>query len=224
MCALVNDEIPSLVFPLYSLVGTGYQPIPEVFSQHQMMYPEIGVRKQPFNRNLSISSTSLFVTHLLVTCLLALMAASTVMAHDDSLPHQGNPPLHAQDIMRAFAAEHHHNERLPSQAVTSCVGGFAGSYPCSNVDLMAFLPLAQIGGGNGNDIWGWLRPHTGKHRRDCRDLRRQIHAFESARRKWTRLSHRPAKRSDDPRLANPDGRSPIVDTSLMKLSRALSYP
>lgn len=162
MCALVNDEIPSLVFPLYSLVGTGYQPIPEVFSQHQMMYPENGVRKQPLNRNLSISSTSLFVTHLLVTCLLALMAASTVMAHDDSLPHQGNPPLHAQDIMRAFAAEHHHNEQLPSQAVTSCVGGFAGSYPCSNVDLMAFLPLAQIGGGNGNDIWGWTDSTTGR--------------------------------------------------------------
>jgi choice-of-anchor B domain-containing protein len=44
---------------------------------------------------------------------------------------------------------------------TPCVGGFAGVYPCSNVDLMAFLPVASIGGGAGSDIWGWTDPVTG---------------------------------------------------------------
>jgi choice-of-anchor B domain-containing protein len=44
---------------------------------------------------------------------------------------------------------------------TPCVGGFAGVYPCNNVDLMAFLPVASIGGGNGSDIWGWTDPVTG---------------------------------------------------------------
>lgn len=45
---------------------------------------------------------------------------------------------------------------------TPCVGGFAGVYPCHNVDLMAFMPLASIGGGSsGSDIWGWTDPVTG---------------------------------------------------------------
>ena len=83
-------------------------------------------------------------------------------AHDDSMPGQGRVPAHARDSMRAFAAEHHHNEHLTAQSITSCSGAMAGAYPCSNIDLMAFLPLDQIGGGNGNDIWGWTDSVTGK--------------------------------------------------------------
>lgn len=53
--------------------------------------------------------------------------------------------------------------RAPAiRAQTPCVGGFAGQYPCSNVDLMSFLPLGDIGGGSGNDIWGWTDPTTGR--------------------------------------------------------------
>ena len=92
---------------------------------------------------------------------LLLFAAPGVNAHDDSMPGQGQVPPHARDTMRAFAAEHHHNENLAAQSITACVGGLAGTYPCSNVDLMAFLPLAQIGGGNGNDVWGWTDPMNG---------------------------------------------------------------
>src|SRR5262245_9820701 len=51
---------------------------------------------------------------------------------------------------------------VTSQAATPCVGGMAGEYPCRNVDLMAQMPLNTIGGGNGNDIWGWTDPQTGK--------------------------------------------------------------
>ncbi|TQV87814.1 choice-of-anchor B family protein [Aliikangiella coralliicola] len=45
-----------------------------------------------------------------------------------------------------------------------CVNGSANGYPCHNVDLQAFLPKAQMGGGtqNLNDIWGWTDPSTGK--------------------------------------------------------------
>lgn len=98
---------------------------------------------------------------ILLTFTLAMLAGSSSFAHDDSLPHHGNPPPHAQDTMRAFAGDHHHNEQLSALAITACVDGFAGVYPCSNVDLMAFMPLAQIGGGNGNDIWGWTDSTTG---------------------------------------------------------------
>ena len=52
----------------------------------------------------------------------------------------------------------------PTAALSNvaCSDGFAGPYPCSNVDLLAYLPLDAIGGGAGSDIWGWTDPLTGK--------------------------------------------------------------
>jgi len=92
---------------------------------------------------------------------LILATGPNLLANDDSMPGNGRVPAHARDIMRAFAAEHHHDQQLSAQSITACVGGFAATYPCSNVDLMAFLPLSQIGGGSGNDIWGWTDSTSG---------------------------------------------------------------
>jgi len=50
-------------------------------------------------------------------------------------------------------------------AAVPCTGGTAAIYPCGAVDLMAFLPTRDIGGGPGagaNDIWGWTDPETGR--------------------------------------------------------------
>jgi choice-of-anchor B domain-containing protein len=51
-------------------------------------------------------------------------------------------------------------------AAQPCVGGMAGIYPCDNVDLLAFVPLSDIGANpnndNTSDIWGWVSPVTGK--------------------------------------------------------------
>ena len=98
------------------------------------------------------------------TVLAATFAVSPFLFADEDTdaPHQGKPPLHVQETMRAFEDDHLAAENLAAQSITSCTGGFAGAYPCSNVDLMAFLPLNQIGGGFGNDIWGWTDPQTGK--------------------------------------------------------------
>jgi choice-of-anchor B domain-containing protein len=52
--------------------------------------------------------------------------------------------------------------RLAAQAETTCTNGMAGPYPCREIDLMAFLPPEEIGGGTGNDIWGWTDPLTGR--------------------------------------------------------------
>ena len=52
--------------------------------------------------------------------------------------------------------------RLAAQAETTCTNGMAGPYPCRDIDLMAFLPPEEIGGGTGNDIWGWTDPLTGR--------------------------------------------------------------
>ena len=46
-----------------------------------------------------------------------------------------------------------------------CSDGSASHFGCSNVNLLSFLPIEEIGGDRGvrmNDIWGWTDPKTGK--------------------------------------------------------------
>lgn len=50
-------------------------------------------------------------------------------------------------------------------AAIACSGGAAGPFPCQGINLMSFLPVSGVGGGNGiqlNDIWGWTDPSTSK--------------------------------------------------------------
>lgn len=42
-----------------------------------------------------------------------------------------------------------------------CVNGNASGYPCDNIDLVSFMPLADMGCVEANDIWGWTDPQTG---------------------------------------------------------------
>ena len=46
---------------------------------------------------------------------------------------------------------------------TECTNGFAGVFPCENVDLLSHVPKGELGGGTGNDIWGWTDPVTGEY-------------------------------------------------------------
>lgn len=46
-----------------------------------------------------------------------------------------------------------------------CEEGSAGGFSCSEVDLVAFLPVHAAGGDRGviaNDLWGWTDPETGR--------------------------------------------------------------
>ncbi|MCP1727053.1 choice-of-anchor B domain-containing protein [Natronospira proteinivora] len=45
-----------------------------------------------------------------------------------------------------------------------CEDGTAGPYPCSRVDLAAFMPIEEIGGEGQslNDVWGWTDPDSGR--------------------------------------------------------------
>ena len=46
-----------------------------------------------------------------------------------------------------------------------CVDGLVEGYACNNVDLLGHLDLVELGttaSGNGNDMWGWTDPDTGK--------------------------------------------------------------
>ncbi|HUG39200.1 MAG TPA: choice-of-anchor B family protein [Longimicrobiales bacterium] len=48
----------------------------------------------------------------------------------------------------------------------ACSGGKAADlFPCQDVELLAFLPVQDIGGGRGvevNDVWGWTDPQSGR--------------------------------------------------------------
>ncbi len=75
-------------------------------------------------------------TFIVLLCVITLLSAGNALAK--GLPH----PL----------------------AATPCVNGMAGSYPCKNVDLMAFMPFSELGGGTAeaNDIWGWTDAASGR--------------------------------------------------------------
>ena len=56
-----------------------------------------------------------------------------------------------------------HECPLVAQALSDipCTEGKADEYECSNVDLLSFVPLKDLGSnGVGNDIWGWTDPET----------------------------------------------------------------
>ncbi len=103
---------------------------------------------------------------VLLTLAAGLGSAGDAVAHPEGPAHHNPLPAHATNVMQAFWADRQAPQNLPALSTTACVGGFAGAYPCSNVDLEAFLPLNQIGGTSGssaaNDIWGWKDSATGK--------------------------------------------------------------
>ena len=43
----------------------------------------------------------------------------------------------------------------------SCIGGMAGNFSCSGMSLRKRVPNDAMGGGDGNDIWGWVDAQTG---------------------------------------------------------------
>ncbi len=45
----------------------------------------------------------------------------------------------------------------------ACESGVSSGYPCKNVELLARMPLEDIGGGSGADSWGWKDPQTGRY-------------------------------------------------------------
>lgn len=89
-------------------------------------------------------------------------AAMTVL----TMPAAAHDPdtQEGKEAVQAFMADHEAASRADAVtgAAVPCVDGKAGAYPCENVDLLSVLPLSDIGGGNGNDIWGWTDPGSGK--------------------------------------------------------------
>lgn len=76
------------------------------------------------------------------------------------VPDSDNPVPVCHAIMSADA---HAAEPLAPQSAEPCVDGLAADlYPCENVDMLSFVPLADLGGSAANDIWGWTDGETGR--------------------------------------------------------------
>jgi len=79
---------------------------------------------------------------------------NTTMAHCGEIRIQG-------DDHEARGEWPEQNPRVTGAKVP-CVNGMAGSYPCSGIDLLSYMPLSDFSQTRGNDIWGWTDPQTGK--------------------------------------------------------------
>lgn len=93
----------------------------------------------------------------LAAALLALLLGSIpVLAHDGD--HEGEGKDEVGEVDPDFPTTAlTGDQRGPGAA---CVDGRAGYFPCENVNLSSYLPMADIGGGRGSDVWGWTDPAT----------------------------------------------------------------
>ena len=64
---------------------------------------------------------------------------------------------------------HVFSEPVTLEAITGgqldCTDGTASLFGCSDVDMLSFLPVQDLGGGRGvhvNDLWGWTDPESGR--------------------------------------------------------------
>ena len=56
----------------------------------------------------------------------------------------------------------HVNSQPAFTGPATCIAGDATGFPCNNVNLLANIPLNELGGGSGTDSWGWTDPRDGR--------------------------------------------------------------
>jgi len=103
-------------------------------------------------------------------CIVAILAVAVAL----TAPPAATPcsiPLHLRQLggkltaadLALIAMGHNHGDQIAYHlaAPAHCVNGMADIFPCHDVDLLANVPFSEMGGGGGNDIWGWVDPVTG---------------------------------------------------------------
>lgn len=99
-----------------------------------------------------------FYSLLAAALTLSLAMTPPAAAHPAADPDDGKAKsgLTVEDIQAMPTAN------LEAMGPAECVDGTAALFPCDNVDLAAFVPLEELGGVNGSDIWGWEDLLTGR--------------------------------------------------------------
>lgn len=93
---------------------------------------------------------------VLFTLILVLSSVVAVaMAHE-----QEGVMSHQEAAFASVAAKAAEGSNAP-QSFAPCVGGYAGEFPCNKIDLLSYVPSAELGGTFINDMWGWTDPETG---------------------------------------------------------------
>ncbi len=95
----------------------------------------------------------------LTTFLAVVFSGSAVLANQVS---QEGQPVGSEELMRMQQEDKKPAEKAKKRSFEKCKNGFAGPYPCENVDLLGYVPLSEFGSGSGNDIWGWTDPKNNK--------------------------------------------------------------
>jgi choice-of-anchor B domain-containing protein len=102
---------------------------------------------------------SLFLSVLVLALAWPVVVPGAVAQPRKQGPARG--PAYVEKITRLLQRDFQ-LPRYPAQGRIRCENGFAGPYPCKEIDLMSHVTLAQMGGTRGNDVWGWKDPVTGK--------------------------------------------------------------
>ena len=84
-------------------------------------------------------------------CLLVAMMSPAAIA-EQALTPQMRAQLAARPSAPAPLAPMH---------FTECIDGMADIYPCSNIDLLAFVPVSEFASASTNSLWGWTDPDSG---------------------------------------------------------------
>ena len=116
-----------------------------------------------------------------LAALILILVLSAGVATPAAAGFEPPAPLDAAEpgaALRArFLADQEPAQALASAAVTPCVSGMAGVYPCSNVVLSAFLPNSTIGGGSGSSCPMATTSGTIGRCATCGDLSRILAIF-----------------------------------------------
>lgn len=87
---------------------------------------------------------------------LTAVALSTIITTTAIVASENIPRLQHDDIVNRAP-----NIKGTDSAV--CQSGVSSGFACKNVELLARLPLEDIGGGQGADSWGWKDTETGRY-------------------------------------------------------------
>lgn len=90
---------------------------------------------------------------------LLLFALATPLA---AAVNAGSDLAHQEAVERAVAQAVAEASPLAPEHLQACIGEVAGGvYPCSNIDLLEFMPVATFGATATNSGWGWTDPLNG---------------------------------------------------------------
>ncbi len=98
---------------------------------------------------------------MMFSCALTMLADDSFACHvAANLRHSPDDLTPRQRGLLAFGTMDHHQIPYRLEAPTNCVAGMADIFPCRGVDLLSVRSLNELGGGSGNDLWGWVDPLT----------------------------------------------------------------